>query len=107
LIEEEEKGYFGECAINDDLRIKEINSPSKMVDKISSKPASGRLTPPSCYSGVGSKNSLAGNNLNLEINETGSVQISNEQSTHERFIPMMHINDGDRFSIDKGDKNRS
>lgn len=81
------------------------------MDKISSKPPSGRLTPPSCYSGgVGSKHSsvmLAGNNI--DFNETGSVQMSNEQNTHERFIPMMHMNDRvdvDRFSVEK-EKNRS
>ena len=48
--------------------------------KQNSKPPSGRLTPPSQLSGMGSKQSSRIDH----INETGSVQMSNEQ---ERFAP--------------------
>mmetsp|Transcript_6210 Transcript_6210/g.10092 ORF Transcript_6210/g.10092 Transcript_6210/m.10092 type:complete len:106 (-) Transcript_6210:2407-2724(-) len=64
--------------------------------KNSSKPASGRMTPPSGYSGGGGQNTKS-----RFGEESNSVQMSNEQSASERLMYYNDRNGDDLRSVDR------
>jgi hypothetical protein len=69
------------------------------------KQASGRMTPPSGFSGSNQNKSsrlAAGERFDSQsnIDETGSAHISNEQSANERFAPFNGFRNDDLQSVD-------